>query len=135
MNFVGHKVKLEFYLFWCRQGLSAPLPQQGTQRLPWIKTDPGQKKKSRRENAILFGQKKGSFTGATEVRKGLLAEDGGGTVFLDEIGELDLKAQAILLRVMIICFKYRSSSKPSADLPCECAWNRGQASDANTRRF
>lgn len=48
----------------------------------------------------LFGHKKGSFTGATEARKGLLAEAGSGTVFLDEIGELDLKAQAILLRVI-----------------------------------
>jgi two-component system, NtrC family, response regulator HydG len=48
----------------------------------------------------LFGHKKGSFTGATEARKGLLAEAGRGTVFLDEIAELDLKAQAILLRVI-----------------------------------
>jgi len=48
----------------------------------------------------LFGHKKGSFTGATEARKGLLAVAGRGTVFLDEIGELDLKAQAILLRVL-----------------------------------
>lgn len=48
----------------------------------------------------LFGHKKGSFTGATEARKGLLAEAGSGTIFLDEIGELDLKAQAILLRVL-----------------------------------
>lgn len=48
----------------------------------------------------LFGHKKGSFTGATETRQGLVAEAGHGTVFLDEIGELDLKAQAFLLRVL-----------------------------------
>ena len=48
----------------------------------------------------LFGHKKGSFTGATEARQGLMAEAGKGTIFLDEIGELDLKAQAILLRVL-----------------------------------
>lgn len=48
----------------------------------------------------LFGHKKGSFTGATEARQGLLAEAGHGTIFLDEIGELDLKAQAILLRAL-----------------------------------
>jgi DNA-binding NtrC family response regulator len=48
----------------------------------------------------LFGHKRGSFTGATEARRGLLAEAGEGTIFLDEIGELDLKAQAILLRVL-----------------------------------
>lgn len=48
----------------------------------------------------LFGHKRGSFTGATEARQGLLAEAGHGTMFLDEIGELDLKAQAILLRAL-----------------------------------
>ncbi|MGA9994548.1 MAG: sigma 54-interacting transcriptional regulator [Pyrinomonadaceae bacterium] len=48
----------------------------------------------------LFGHRKGSFTGATEARVGLLAEAGSGTVFLDEIGELDLKAQSILLRAL-----------------------------------
>ena len=48
----------------------------------------------------LFGHKKGSFTGATEARQGLMAQAGPGTIFLDEIGELDLKAQAILLRAV-----------------------------------
>jgi DNA-binding NtrC family response regulator len=48
----------------------------------------------------LFGHKKGSFTGATETRHGLLAEAGGGTAFFDEIGEFDLSAQAKLLRVL-----------------------------------
>jgi two-component system response regulator HydG len=48
----------------------------------------------------LFGHKRGSFTGATQTREGMLIEAGRGTVFLDEIGELDLKAQAILLRVL-----------------------------------
>jgi DNA-binding NtrC family response regulator len=48
----------------------------------------------------LFGHQKGSFTGASEARRGLLATAGKGTVFLDEIGELDLPAQGILLRVI-----------------------------------
>jgi DNA-binding NtrC family response regulator len=48
----------------------------------------------------LFGHKKGAFTGATAARHGLLAEAGPGTVFLDEIGEFDLLAQAKLLRVL-----------------------------------
>lgn len=47
----------------------------------------------------LFGHEKGSFTGAVE-RPGLLMEAKQGTVFLDEIGELDFKAQAFLLRVL-----------------------------------
>lgn len=48
----------------------------------------------------LFGHERGAFTGATQARRGLLAEAQSGTVFLDEIGELDLAAQAQLLRVI-----------------------------------
>lgn len=48
----------------------------------------------------MFGHKRGSFTGATEARRGLLAEAGGGTIFLDEIGDLELKTQAFLMRVL-----------------------------------
>jgi DNA-binding NtrC family response regulator len=48
----------------------------------------------------LFGHKRGAFSGSTETRQGLIAEAGHGTVFLDEIGELDLRAQAFLLRVL-----------------------------------
>src|SRR5215213_715940 len=48
----------------------------------------------------LFGHKKGSFSGSTETRQGMFAEAGHGTIFLDEIGELDLKAQAFLLRAL-----------------------------------
>ena len=48
----------------------------------------------------LFGHEKGSFTGATESRKGYFEEANGGTLFLDEIGELPLASQARLLRVL-----------------------------------
>ena len=47
-----------------------------------------------------FGHKKGSFTGATEDRKGYFEAANGGTLFLDEIGELPLKAQVKILRVL-----------------------------------
>ncbi|HEX5708417.1 MAG TPA: sigma-54 dependent transcriptional regulator, partial [Pyrinomonadaceae bacterium] len=48
----------------------------------------------------LFGHEKGSFTGATERRPGKFELASGGTVFLDEIGELPLPAQGKLLRVI-----------------------------------
>jgi DNA-binding NtrC family response regulator len=48
----------------------------------------------------LFGHEKGSFTSATESRKGYFETVNGGTIFLDEIGEMPLGTQARLLRVL-----------------------------------
>jgi two-component system response regulator AtoC len=48
----------------------------------------------------LFGYKKGAFTGADKNKKGLFQEADGGTIFLDEIGELPLALQVKLLRVL-----------------------------------
>ncbi|HEU6437089.1 MAG TPA: sigma-54 dependent transcriptional regulator [Nitratidesulfovibrio sp.] len=50
--------------------------------------------------SILFGHERGSFTGADAARDGLFKQADGGTIFLDEIGDLDLSVQKSLLRVL-----------------------------------
>lgn len=49
---------------------------------------------------MLFGHEKGSFTGATKVQPGLFEQAQGGTIFLDEIGEMSFHLQAKLLRIL-----------------------------------
>ncbi len=51
-------------------------------------------------NSELFGHEKGSFTGASDARKGYFETVNGGTIFLDEIGELPAETQARLLRIL-----------------------------------
>ena len=51
-------------------------------------------------NSELFGHEKGSFTGAVTERKGYFETVNGGTIFLDEIGEMPLDTQAYLLRIL-----------------------------------
>ena len=48
----------------------------------------------------LFGHEKGSFTGASDARKGYFEVANGGTIFLDEVAELPLQTQVRLLRVL-----------------------------------
>ncbi|MBT7564343.1 MAG: sigma-54-dependent Fis family transcriptional regulator [Porticoccaceae bacterium] len=49
---------------------------------------------------ILFGHEKGSFTGASNIQHGLFEQAQGGTIFLDEIGEIPFHLQAKLLRIL-----------------------------------
>ena len=48
----------------------------------------------------LFGHEKGAFTGAVSIKRGFFEQADGGTIFMDEIGELPLKAQVRLLRIL-----------------------------------
>jgi len=73
----------------------------------------------------LFGHEKGSFTGAHEARKGYFEVTNGGTIFLDEIGEMPLGTQARLLRVLENgeFFKVGSSKVQKTDVRVIAATN------------
>ena len=68
-------------------------------QMPFIAVDCGSLVPTLMESE-LFGHEKGSFTGALKTKAGLFQAANGGTIFLDEIGELPLELQAKLLRVL-----------------------------------
>ena len=92
------------------------------------------------ENLIeseLFGYEKGAFTDAKARKEGLLEQAEGGTIFLDEIGELDLSLQAKLLRVLEEgAFRRVGGLKDIAlDVRVLAASNRDLKSESNAGRF
>ena len=76
----------------------------------------------------LFGHEKGSFTGATHFRKGRFEEADGGTIFLDEVGELPLAMQVKVLRVLQEkTFERVGGNRPiKVDIRIVAATNRDQ---------
>jgi two-component system NtrC family response regulator len=74
----------------------------------------------------LFGHKAGSFTGAIKDKQGLMEEANGGTIFLDEVGEMSIDLQAKLLRVLETQEFYKvGDSKPTkVDIRVITATNR-----------
>ena len=85
----------------------------------------------------LFGHERGAFTGATAARAGLFEAGDGGTVFLDEIGELPLAVQSKLLRVLEerIVRRIGASDGKTLDVRFICATNRELADEVDAGRF
>jgi DNA-binding NtrC family response regulator len=85
----------------------------------------------------LFGHERGSFTGATQRRTGAFEEAHGGTVFLDEIGELPLQLQPKLLRVLEAREVRRvgATSVTPIDVRVIAATNRDLRGEVNGARF
>ena len=93
----------------------------------------------RGDNAMsaLFGHKKGSFTGATTDRPGLLREAHEGLLFLDEVGELGLDEQAMLLRAIEDkCFMpFGSDSEVTSNFQLIAGTNRDLSEQARIGKF
>lgn len=85
----------------------------------------------------LFGHEKGSFTGATEARKGYFEEANGGTIFLDEVAELPLSTQVRLLRVLQTgeFIRVGSSKSHKTDVRVVAATNKNLQDAVNAGRF
>jgi transcriptional regulator with PAS, ATPase and Fis domain len=85
----------------------------------------------------LFGHEKGSFTGAVGTRQGYFEEADGGTIFLDEVGELPLTTQVRLLRVLENgeFIKVGSSKMQKADVRIVAATNLNMAEAIKKGKF
>ena len=65
----------------------------------------------------LFGHEKGSFTGAIEKTEGIFGAGNGGTIFLDEVGELSIEVQGVLLRALETGCRQRVGG--TEEIPCD----------------
>ena len=85
----------------------------------------------------MFGHVKGSFTGATSSTLGCFRAASGGTIFLDEIGEMELELQAKLLRVLQqrVVVPVGSHEETPVDVRVLAATNRDLAVEVNEGRF
>lgn len=103
---------------------------------PFVKVNLGAMPASLFESEM-FGHRKGAFTGAVADRIGRFEAADGGTIFLDEVGELDLACQVKLLRVLQEqTFEPLGSSKTKrVDFRVVCATNADLASMVAARRF
>jgi len=85
----------------------------------------------------LFGYEKGAFTGATQSRRGLIAQAERGTFFLDEISEMPLTMQAKLLRVLseMVFYPLGSNRTVKVDTRIIAASNRNLEEEVKLGRF
>jgi len=85
----------------------------------------------------LFGHERGAFTGADRTRVGIFEEANGGTLFIDEIGDLDLPSQAKLLRVLERRQVRRIGGNGllNVDVRVICATRRNLDEEVQERRF
>src|SRR5208283_3870637 len=85
----------------------------------------------------LFGHERGAFTGANVMRKGRFEAADGGTIFLDEIGDLPSSTQVKLLRILQEReFERLGSTKPiKVDVRVICATNRNLEEAIETNKF
>lgn len=85
----------------------------------------------------LFGYEKGAFTGAENARAGLMEAADGGTLFMDEVGELPPALQVKLLRVLetMTFFRVGGRKKVKVDVRLVAATNRDLGAEAQSGRF
>jgi DNA-binding NtrC family response regulator len=115
------------------QALHAESPRRGG---PFVVVDCGALPSALAES-ILFGHEKGSFTGAFERKAGAFAEANGGTIFLDELGELPEEVQPKLLRAAAerTVKRVGGSRYEPVDVRIVAATRRDLRREMNAKRF
>jgi transcriptional regulator with GAF, ATPase, and Fis domain len=103
---------------------------------PWIDVNCGALPEHLVESE-LFGYEKGAFSGADSTKPGLFELANDGTLFLDEVGELDAKVQAKLLRVLdgVPYYRLGGSKKVDVDVRVITATNRDLEAEVHQGKF
>lgn len=88
-------------------------------------------------NSALFGHEKGAFTGASERKSGLFESASGGTIFLDEIGDIPIQTQVALLRILELGSFQRVGGTETiqVDTRVICATNKDLSTAIENKEF